>query len=142
MCFDVASPDGRQIAYQRETGSPVAMYIWIAEADGSGERKLTEHQGLAPIWSPDGSKIAYYSADDSWQLAVAGVGDPTSEKRLGAIFENGWTMTWTPDGTRIIQSPNDASLLVVIDPTGREVPVATRWEASRAPTYQRLPFEP
>jgi WD40 repeat protein len=140
-------PNGHEVAFQRQSadvrgddGLPLMM-IWIVDADTGVERALTQHGGLAPIWSPDGTKIAYYSSDDRWQLAVADVHDSASERRLGDILDNGWTMTWTPDGTRIIQSPVDGAFLNVIDPAGGPA-TRTQWVATRAPTYQRLPFEP
>ena len=117
------------------------MQLWILDRDTGQERPLNTHSGLAPIWSLDGTKVAYYSADDVWQLAVADVDHPDSERRLGTLIPDGWTMTWTPDGQRIVLSPMAASNLVVIDPAGGPA-LTTRWEANRAPTYQRLPFEP
>ena len=134
------SPDGRSIAFQRETG-PDHMQLWILDRDTGQERPLNTHSGLAPIWSPDGTRIAYYSADDVWQPAVADVDDPTSERRLATLIPDGWTMTWTPDGQRIVLSPMAAQYLTVIDPAGGPS-LTTHWEASRAPSYQRLPFEP
>lgn len=65
------SPDGKHIAYVR---GPGAWYrksyrgsanddIWIMNADGSNNRRLTEHNGQdnGPLWSPDGKYIYYVS---------------------------------------------------------------------------------
>jgi dipeptidyl aminopeptidase/acylaminoacyl peptidase len=52
------SPDGRRVAYTN------AGQLWIANADGSGRRKLTSLNGGAsgPVWSPTGDRIAFVSA--------------------------------------------------------------------------------
>jgi len=52
------SPDGRRIAYTN------AGQLWIANADGSGRRKLTSLNGGAsgPVWSPTGDRLAFVSA--------------------------------------------------------------------------------
>jgi TolB protein len=49
------SPGGEEVAY-------VNLYdwcIWVMNADGTGQRKLTDHPGSQPVWSPDGLQIAY-----------------------------------------------------------------------------------
>ncbi|MFI0352752.1 protein kinase [Actinomadura sp. 9N407] len=53
------SPDGRQIAYSR--GNNSAGNIWVMNADGSGNRKLTpggDHE-MDPAWSKDGTWLCY-----------------------------------------------------------------------------------
>ena len=65
------SPNGQQLAYVR---GPGAWYrkgyrgssnddIWIANADGSNNRRLTDFPGQdnSPMWSPDGQFIYYVS---------------------------------------------------------------------------------
>jgi TolB protein len=53
------SPDGTKIAFVRDSGSQPD--IWVMNADGSGQKKITDdiafENGLS--WSPDGTKIAY-----------------------------------------------------------------------------------
>jgi dipeptidyl-peptidase 4 len=74
------SPDSTRIAFYRERN------LWLANADGSGERAITTEgsleqrtkygtgswvygeelgQNTAIWWSPDGSKVAYYFFDES-----------------------------------------------------------------------------
>jgi Tol biopolymer transport system component/DNA-binding winged helix-turn-helix (wHTH) protein len=49
------SPDGRRIAY-RSTRDGGGLYV--ADADGSGERRLAEF-GYSPQWSPDGASVLF-----------------------------------------------------------------------------------
>src|SRR5579871_6006749 len=55
------SPDGKQIVYTRgwidKINDKRASSLWIMNADGSHNRKLTD--GSNPRWSPDGTRIAF-----------------------------------------------------------------------------------
>ena len=60
----VWSPDGRRIAYlSRRDGT---KEIYVVNADGSGQRRLTPRDVLAstPVWSPDGRRIAFEGVRD------------------------------------------------------------------------------
>jgi Tol biopolymer transport system component len=54
------SPDGTRIVYEsNQTGD---YRIWLMNADGSGQRRLTNDPGfmdLVPAWSPDGRHIVF-----------------------------------------------------------------------------------
>jgi tricorn protease len=66
------SPDGRRIAYVRGPGTWYRKSyhgsanddIWLMDADGTNNRRLTNHSGQDnyPTWSPDG-KFIYYVGD-------------------------------------------------------------------------------
>ena len=46
------SPDGRRIAFARQSGS--SSEIYVMNADGSGQKKLTQSPAFneSPAWSP------------------------------------------------------------------------------------------
>ena len=101
------SPDGRQLAYVR------GYEIWVMNANGSRERRLTSGAGrdLAPSWSQDGQKIAFErrlgrrkvgkcrlcaraSIFEVWVVNADGSG----QQRL---TRSGAQPRWSPDARRI-----------------------------------------
>jgi hypothetical protein len=60
--FPEYSPDGSRIAWERkeQVGLP---QIWVMNADGSDQRKLTTNGGGVPSWSPDGKRIVFSRED-------------------------------------------------------------------------------
>lgn len=75
MSDAVLSPDGRSIAFSLSTSDSIDdNNIWLANADGTGLRKLTNKRFLQhdPAWSADGKAIYFQSgrgdqAHDIWR---------------------------------------------------------------------------
>ena len=99
------SADGRFIVFEDQRS------IWIANADGSGARKVDgpapQYYAIprTPALSPDGSTIAYFQAalgpnGDFWTVPASG-GSPT--RLTTDLREGGWP-AWTPDGQTIVLS--------------------------------------
>ncbi|MFO7734412.1 MAG: S41 family peptidase [Candidatus Aminicenantes bacterium] len=78
--------------------------IWIAEADGSGPRRLTAHVAadMSPRFSPDGRRIAFTSDrmgnSDVYVVPVEG-GEPT---QLTFMTGADSALYWTPDGQGVL----------------------------------------
>ena len=60
------SPDGRKILFTSPRDHGLASEIYVMDADGSGQKRLTKHipgsilpSFSSPAWSPDGRSIAY-----------------------------------------------------------------------------------
>jgi Tol biopolymer transport system component len=101
------SPDGTKIAFVRqervstpEGQSDWQVDIWVMNADGSAQKKLTDdfnHEG-APTWSPDGTKIAFVDGPDIWTVQPDGSGrrNLTNTPNMGEEDPD-----FSPDGKKI-----------------------------------------
>jgi TolB protein len=70
--FPVMSPDGSRIAFRRMIGE-MNSEIFVADADGSNQRNLTNHPSFEgwPAWSPDGTRIAFAgNRNSAYQIFV------------------------------------------------------------------------
>lgn len=129
------SPDGRRLVFVRnilvgydrdyEIRRPA---IFIANADGSGERRLSPRgtHDLNPTWSPDGRKIAFERAadlvdglkDDIWVMNADGSGSLRLTRHPVLDREP----TWSPDGRRIawVRGWPDALHVMVMNADGSD----------------------
>lgn len=125
------SPDGRRIAFV--AGFGWTFDIWVVNADGSGERRITSDPSRIddhPRWSPDGARLAFIRQVSNWQATVVIV-DPDqvgSERQFDEPVDDS-APEWSPDGTRIYGSTrSDPALheddgLIILDPSGIADPV-------------------
>jgi len=117
------SPDGKKIAFVRDTPDKMRRLIIANADDGSEEREifsvLDKHNLIEPIWSPDGKKIAFVSSDvnekgRNWTISEISpeggtkreIFTPQKEKVLTASWErdgNGLIMSAEPKGSRLMQ---------------------------------------
>ena len=102
------SPDGKQLAFQRLRRSGIADEIFLANVDGTGERRLLEVRepqwlvGGSAAWAPDGSLLAVGYGDGKAMVpAVVSVADGT----LRPITGRGWlfigSVGWLADGSGV-----------------------------------------
>jgi TolB protein len=90
------SPDGKRIAYASSRGGN--MEIWVANADGSGARRLTNSAGLdtAPTWSPTGQEIAFTSDRAGTPQIYVMDSEGLNVRRLTSIGNWNDAPSWNP----------------------------------------------
>lgn len=114
------SPDGRTIAYVRETNDIMTdkarPTIWLVDVATGQQHPLLAGSGtyFSPRWSPDGTRLAYVAAEGgSPQLYVRWMSSGESA-RITGLPEGPGGLAWSPDGRRIAYSmfvPDDAPRL-------------------------------
>lgn len=109
----VWSPDRTRAAFlsQPETSEDWDAELWIAGADGGGQRLLVDNAFRygAPSWSPDGGSIVYVTSDDfDWDLGTGRFGLRMVDLATGAQrdltgrrFHFAASVVWSPDGRQI-----------------------------------------
>jgi hypothetical protein len=100
------SPDGRSVAWNRNTGDSTTIDIWIRTP--SGERRLTRHvrDDLVTGWLPDGSALvgltSRWSPPNRGHYSVAVFDTATGEARQITFGpDHDGAAVVSPDGTRI-----------------------------------------
>ena len=129
------SPDGRAIAFtQSGCGPRHYIEIYVMNADGSEQRRLTRNRGPRGIpnagpdpvpspdqlaWSPDGTKIAFISErDGNWELFVMSA-DGSEQRRLTRNTVRDSNPVWSPDGRRIAFESNEQVSVMNADGSGQ-----------------------
>lgn len=145
------SPDGARISFDWDRGParPKAHGIFIANADGSGARRLTsaprtvEAHDTESQWSPDGTKIAFTRVSRIGRAAVfvIRVGG-TGLRRLTPWRLDAASPDWSPDGTRIIfnthfdPGPGQSANLYSMRPDGSRSRALTHHHGGRAHSFR------
>ncbi len=142
------SPDGKRIVFSSErkghfeTNFEITSEIYVMDADGGNERRLTENRNndWHPVWSPDGRRIAFSSYKpgnwDGIEIYVMGA-DGGNERRLTKNLRADDSPSWSPDSERIaFESFRDGNWeIYVMDADGgnqRNITKHGSWDESPA----------
>jgi Tol biopolymer transport system component len=130
-CDDL-SPDGAERCASQASADDAAE-IWVMNADGSGETRLTHNEFIddSPTWSPDGALIAFTSdrgGVGAHQLYVMRP-DGTQQRKLTddpISYHNERRPSWSPDGSTIAfvadrDAPAGTTEIYAVDADGRNV---------------------
>ncbi len=103
-------------------------YIYVMNADGSKQRRLT--RGESPAWSPDGRRLAYVrfgAADDVGEIWIANA-DGTGARKINF----GFAPAWSPDGMKIAFAAGESELggILVMNADGGAVRQLTKLRAN------------
>ena len=97
------SPDGRRIAFTRDTGRVID--VWTIDADGGNPAQVTRSTGFAvePQWARDGQSILFVSMDQGKALGLwsIGVADGAVQPVLADEYQN-ISPSPSPDGRNIV----------------------------------------
>ena len=113
------SPDGTLVAFSRDGD------LWLANADGSGQRRLTETPKVdewGPAWSPDGKLLAYTAlVDGARQIRLFRL--PTGPSiRVAAASGEDWSPAIAGNGAlAFVSSRSGAAAVYVASENGADV---------------------
>jgi TolB protein len=151
------SPDSSSIvATAGDTATDITADIWVFQADGQGESRISDRDGGSDnywaTWSPDGRWVAW--DHQAWGHGVRpafAAPDGTALNILDEPYLNGWEPVWSPDGTRVVVhlGPEQANSetwmriprendLGIIDPKGEAEMVVIPASSPGNVSWQRL----
>lgn len=91
--------------------------VYIMNADGSVQRRLTNHKGIdmASGWSPDGKRLVFMSdRDGDFEIYTINA-DGADERRLTDSPGDDMWPAWSPDGAKIaFQSERDGNFEIYV----------------------------
>jgi Tol biopolymer transport system component len=108
------SPDGTRTVFDSHRDSNVSTEIYVMNADGGDQRRLTHDSGdgkifnTLPFWSPRGDLIEFEKSigGQSYDLWVMRP-DGSDLRQLTNDGGSKQTVSWSPDGSHLLYSRND-----------------------------------
>ena len=101
------SPDGSRLLFSASQNDNTDVYV--AQADGSGARRITEARGIdiSASWSPDGKRVAFVSERAGTPQIYTMAADGSDVRRL--TFQGNYNQepAWSPKGDLIAFSGRD-----------------------------------
>lgn len=99
--------------------------IWVADADGSNQRQVTEHGPAGhyhfPVWREDGQLIVVSEevGERVWSDVWAVASDGSALEQLYSRVDHGGPFSWSPDGSRVaFHSPRTGFFQIYVSELG------------------------
>jgi Tol biopolymer transport system component len=133
------SLDGRRLVFPANPPDDYRPFLYVANADGSGVRKLIRLRDYLsfPVWSPRGDKIAFDMQDDGYHAVWVINADGSGARRLTPGYDFSYPV-WSPDGKKIAYGPyqgrGGGHWVVNVDGSGRK-----RLAARSEPDWSKPP---
>jgi Tol biopolymer transport system component/DNA-binding winged helix-turn-helix (wHTH) protein len=146
------SPDGRQVAFRRESFVPGNSGIWVKQVGEEGLRQLTNGDtDCCPVWSPDGHSVAFSRLSDKQRTIyeVPVKGGAVQVLSVAGMISGHAEIDWSPDGeiafaAKGAQNPSAIFLLSLDSRTVRQItgPHAKDedWGPAFSPDGSRIAF--
>lgn len=100
------SPNGSKIGFASERDHAGAPSIYVMNANGSSQTRLTFSSEIVrdeqPAWSRDATRIAFVSTRDGNKEVYVMNANGSNQVRLTTSLENDDSPYWSPDGTQIV----------------------------------------
>jgi Tol biopolymer transport system component len=117
----MVSPDGKQVAFERNDPQTQNRDIWIAGSSSATSRRFTSDPGwdAFPLWSPDGKRIIFTSnrGGATYDLYVKSATGDSPEQLLYKSSDGKGPTSWSPDGRFLVYyslgQPTHVRLLTV-----------------------------
>jgi TolB protein len=109
------SPDGRSIAFAKQTGSQSDIYAM--NSDGSHLTRLTtDGAAFAPAWSPAGDQIAFLKDEgDAGTSVYVMRSDGSQPGWVAATGGKAWRVTWSVTGQKIaFENPKNGTTSIEV----------------------------
>ena len=148
------SPDGKRIAFGArrdghfENKFAVTYEIYVMDADGGNQRRLTENRNndRYPSWSPDGERIVF-TADrkgnfEQFDIYVMDA-DGGNLQNLTQHRAWDWRPSWSPDGNRIVfesRRDGNAEIYMMDADGGNPHNLTNNRHHDGSPTWFNSPF--
>jgi len=100
------SPDGTQIAYGADEGGDERWALWVMNADGTGQTRVTTDAGsdVSPSWNANGTRLAIDSDrsgnKDIWTVSSVDGSAPVNLTATNSGLDS--DPDWSPDGQSIL----------------------------------------
>jgi Tol biopolymer transport system component/DNA-binding winged helix-turn-helix (wHTH) protein len=105
------SPDGKRLAFVRDTSDKMRRLMIVSAEDGSNETEIyavsDNHKLIEPRWSPDGKKFAFVASDVTetgrvWGISEIPIGGGAIKQILPPQIGKVYAPNWLGDGSGLL----------------------------------------